>query len=538
MSIYARVIWCIVCSFIWSKQGHLPSARAQLPWGQDRKTSGEATRSIDPRLRTPQFQKHQENLVIRALEGMRIHRGTADVPQPAIPLGEQLGGSSPPSFRFLVPRPPTPPRPSQKRLGEEEALAFWSDDSNSIDENVGDIAINDKVQDEEAATSSPGHNRVHKQEETSAPERMIFVHEDEELDEAFWESVLEDVARQTAVAHPGKHDGASATEQQEKDNTTRWESEESEGEVDEASKSGDSDGLSKAVVDNRTREDSLVPNRVRTQEERAALERMIFGDEDEVLDEAFWEVDGALQTAVAHSGKYDGASATDEQERESEESEGEVDETSKSDGLFGATSTTFPLTASEDGHPRSHQGEEDGNAVAVQDNPEVAAGSASVDTLDGVENALPTPTTSTLPTSPEPSGTAFCPSSTPESGFGVRPTKDEAPTRILLHGGSLEADVGANDDRPDPVPVPITPSVEELGPWKPAVAARSKGEPQCNSTRRVIRKMGLLESSRTRSFVFSIPPVTSSDDSLGKRKRSREDDGDDGLPVVLPRLVA
>jgi hypothetical protein len=162
------------------------------------------------------------------------------------------------------------------------------------------------------------------------------------------------------------------------------------------------------------------------------------------------------------------------------------------------------------------------------------------------ENPSPTVATSTLPTSPEPSHTAFNPSSptnhptSPESGFGVRPTKDEAPTGTL-HPVEARSD-GANDDRPDPVPVPITPVnpvVEELEPCKPAVVARSEGEPQCNTMRRIIRKMGLPEFSRTPSFIFSIPAVASSDDGfLGKRKRNREDDRDDGLPVFLPRLVA
>ena len=231
--------------------------------------------------------------------------------------------------------------------------------------------------------------------------------------------------------------------------------------------------------------------------------------------------------------------------------EGKVDETSKSDGLFGSTSTTFPSTASDNGHPRSHQGGEDGNTAVVQDVPEVAAGSASVDTSDGVlhssENTSPTVATSTLPTLPETSRTVVDPSSptnrptSPESDFGVRPTKNEAPTGPLHPGASLKADVGANDDHPDPVSVPITPvdpSAEELEPCKPAVVARSEGASQCNTMRRIIHKMGLPEFGPTRSFIFSIPTVASSDDALGKRKRSCEDDRDDGFPVVPPRLVA
>ena len=331
---------------------------------------------------------------------MRIHEGTIVAPQPS------MDGTELPSFRHPIPLPPTPPRPSQRRLEEEEAISCWSNNSNSVDGNADDAATNEQIQDEEAAASSPM----------------------------------------------------------------------------------DGDGLSKAVVDNRTREDSPVRNRVRTQEERAALEYMIFGDEDEELDEEFWEADGAPQMAVAHPGKYEGASATEEQEWESEESEGEVDEASKSDGLFGATSTTFPSTAPA---PCSHQDEEDGNFAIVQGVPEAATDPASVDTTS-------------CPTSPE------------------------APTGI-----------GANEDRPDPMSVPITPVnplAKELEPFKPVVVARSAGAPQCNTMRRIIRKMGLPGFTRTRSSIFSIPAVTSTDDgSLGKRKRSREDDRDDGVPVVLPR---
>ena len=372
--------------------------------------------------------------MVRAFKDMHIHEGTIEVPQPS------MDGTSLPSFRHPIPLPPTPPRPSQRRLDEEEAISCWGNDSNSVDGNADDTATNEQIRNEEAAASSPM----------------------------------------------------------------------------------DGDGLSKAVVDNRTREDSPAQNRVRTQEERAALEHMIFGDEDEELDEAFWEADGALQMAVAHPGKYEGASATEEQERESEESEGEA---SKSDGLFGATSTTFPSTTSE---PRSHQDERDRNAANVQGIPEVAADSASVDTLASVENASPTPatstpTTSTLLTLPEPARTTFDPSSPTNY-----PTSPEAPTGI-----------GANEDRPDPVSVPITPvnpNAKELEPFKPVVVARSAGAPQCNTMRRIIRKMGLPGFTQTRSSIFSIPAVTSSDDgSLGKRKRSREDDRDDGLPVVLPR---
>ena len=411
--------------------------------------------------------------MVRALEDMRIHEGTTDVPQPSVPRDEHLDGTWPHSFRHTVPRPPTPPRPSQKRLGKEEALPRWSDDSNSnsVDGDADDTANNGQNQNETKAASSPM----------------------------------------------------------------------------------DGDELSRCVVDDRTRDDdSLVQNRVRTQEETAALEHMIFGDEDEELDEAFWETDGALQTAVAYLGEHEGAGATEQQakddrtRRELEESEGEVDEAPKSDGLFGSTSTTYTSTASEDGHPRSHQDVQDGNPADVQDVPEVAPDSVSV---DASENVWPTPTTTpttfTLLRSPTPPRTAFdsssptkCPTS-PESGFGTRRTKNEAPTGTLHPGELPEADVGADDDRPDPVSVPITPvnrSAEDLRPCKPAVVARSEGAPQCNTMRRIIHKMGLPEFGRTRSSIFSIPTVASSDDgSLGKRKRSCEDDRDDGLPVSPPR---
>ena len=83
--------------------------------------------------------------------------------------------------------------------------------------------------------------------------------------------------------------------------------------------------LCEAVVDNRTgKKGSLGQNRVRTQEETAILERMIFGHEGEGLDEAFWEADGALQTVVAHPGEHQ--DKDDIMGRELEESEGEADE--------------------------------------------------------------------------------------------------------------------------------------------------------------------------------------------------------------------
>ena len=47
-----------------------------------------------------------------------------------------------------------PPHPSQKRPGEEEILSCWSDDGNSVEENVGDTAANNKIQYEETAASS------------------------------------------------------------------------------------------------------------------------------------------------------------------------------------------------------------------------------------------------------------------------------------------------------------------------------------------------------------------------------------------------
>jgi hypothetical protein len=195
-----------------------------------------------------------------------------------------------------VPRPPTPPRPSQKRLGEEGASSYWGDDSN---ENAGDTIANGTIQNEEAAASSPVDGRE----------------------------------------------------------------------------------LCEAVADKE--KDPLEQKRVRTQEETAILERMIFGDEDEELDEAFWETDEALQTAVTDPGEHEGASAPEQQDGGrgdttetgvGRECGREADGASKSDGLFGSTSTTWPSTASEDGHPRSHQGEEDGNAAVVQGVPGAVAG--------------------------------------------------------------------------------------------------------------------------------------------------------------------
>ena len=124
---------------------------------------------------------------------MLIHETATPVPR-----SDHLDGTSQDSFRHAVPRPPTPPRPSQKRLGEEEA---WGDDNN---ENADDTAANGSNQNEEAAANSPvdgrelavadkekdpqEQKRVRTQEETAILERMIFGDEDEELDEAFWET--------------------------------------------------------------------------------------------------------------------------------------------------------------------------------------------------------------------------------------------------------------------------------------------------------------------------------------------------------------
>ena len=176
------------------------------------------------------------------------------------------------------------------------------------------------------------------------------------------------------------------------------------------------------------------------------------------------------------------------------------------------------------------------------------ASSATIDTSDGVNSSKddtpPTTTTtsntSTPSTSPESPRTALRPSPPPESGFGTLSTNDDAPIGNLQPGESLEAHAGANVGRFDPVPVPTTqvdPS-EELEPRKLAVVIPSEEEPHCSTIRHIIRKKGLPEFSPTRPGIFSAASTNSPDDaSLGKRKRSRGDDGDEGERAFSPASV-
>ena len=119
-----------------------------------------------------------------------------------------------------------------------------------------------------------------------------------------------------------------------------------------------------------------------------------------------------------------------------------------------------------------------------------------------------------------------------ESGFGTLSTIGN-----LQPGESLEAYTGANDGLCLCQPRQVDPS-EELGPCKPVMVIPSEEESHCNTIRHVIRKRGLPEFSPTRPGIFSAVTINSSDDApLGKRKRSREDDGDECERAVSPSPV-
>lgn len=348
------LVFCLTCY-----QGNTKLALAQLSRARNKRRV-DATRSTDPRLRTLQFQEYQENWATRAFESMRLHPATRTLPQPLALSDDDLGEASP--GPRAVPRPPTPPRPSQKRLDIEKS--HWYEDGHNLDENADDAATNDKTQNEAAAASSP--------------------------------------------MGPGEL---------------------SEGED--------------PTVDDRTRkEDSSGSSQICTQEELANLTRMVFGDEDEELDESFWDdADGAPRAAITHPGSHERAGVMDQQHKEGNTG-GTSEEASKLDRLFGPTPNTCLLTSS----PRSHQDEdEDRNAAVVQDILEVAAGSATIDTSDSARSTendtSPGAITSTLATSPEPSYPALNhPSPTQHSP--PPESEDEAPTGNLYPRDSLEADAG------------------------------------------------------------------------------------------------
>jgi len=289
-------------------------------------------------------------------------------------------------------------------------------------------------------------------------------------------------------------------------------------------------------------------NRAYTQEELVILTRKIFGEEDAT----FWDdwddwdidVDGASRAAFGHPGEQE-FSHTDMVDQQGEESdirgesgEGEVNEGSKSDGLFGRTSNAYSSTLFDGGHPHPHQKEdEDENAAVVEDVLEAAADSATTDISDDVnlsENGTPsTAIPSTLPTSPgcpitplHSSPPVQLPSPSPESGSGTHLSKD----RNSKPGDSLEVDVGGDGSFSDMMLVlaaQVTPPNEVLEPRKPAVAVTNEEGLPCSTTRRMIRKKGLPEFSSTRPSIFGPQDIESSDEaSTGKRKRSHEDDSD------------
>ena len=280
-----------------------------------------------------------------------------------------------------------------------------------------------------------------------------------------------------------------------------------------------------------TGEDSSRSNRPYTQEDLVILPREIFGDGDEEVDTTFWDDgDGAPWAAVDHPAKDEGT-GVDHQDQESDtgeqsevgESEGKANETSKSDGLFGPTSNFCLSTSSKDGLPRSRQGEDDDqNAEVAQDVLETAAGSATVDTSDGVnlsEDDIPPTTTTSAPlTSSESPRTAIGPSPPAqrpllsESGFGVRLTNGGSPTGNPQPGKSLGKSLGAggepNEGLSDPLPLPPTrldPSAKELEPRKPVVVTPNKEERYHNTIRHIIRKKGFPEFSPTRPGIFFGP---------------------------------
>ena len=421
----------------------------------------QATRSTDPRRHTPQFQEYQEWCTTSALDGMRLQPKKKEIPQPIITRNDYLSEASSDRRQHQHPRPPTPPRRSQKRLGQGE--------------------------------------------------------------------------EEKAAAREGSQVGGGPLE---------------EGTDEDCTKGGD----------------SRRPNRLYTKEELVILTRKIFGDEEEEEDGEFWDAaDGAPWAPIDHPAEDEGASV-DPQDQESDiggqlgEGEGEANEESKLDGLFGPTSNLCLSTHSKDGLLGSHQDEDnDQDDEVVQDVLESAANPATVNTSDGVNSSSddtpPSTTASTPLTSPEYPRTALRPSPPPQhpppqhlppqhpppldNSFGTLSTIDDALVGNLQPGASPDAHIGVNDDLSDPVPVPAHANPSgELEPCKPAVAIPNEDESHCNAIRRIIRKRGLPEFSPTRPGIFSAVITHPSDDaSLGKRKRSREDDGDDGEKASNPASV-
>ena len=214
---------------------------------------------------------------------MRRQSGVQVTPQPSLISNDQLSEVLSQRLRHTHPRPPTPSRPSQRRLVEEEEESHWDGDSNSV--NARPSAANNTGWDEdgidEGADNATSESKILNEEMTAGEGSQV---DDDELEEGM------------------------------ADHCTKG---------DEPSRS----------------------NRPYTQEELVILTRKIFGDEDEEVDAAFWDDgDGAPWVAIDHLAK-DEETGVDHQNQESDtgepsevgECEGKANETSKLDGLFGPT---------------------------------------------------------------------------------------------------------------------------------------------------------------------------------------------------------
>jgi len=435
----------------------------------------EATRSTDPRLHTPEFQQHQEDWAIMALDTMRLQPEGNSIPQSTVARNGHLSEIPSDQLGPVIPLPPTPPGPSQNRLEEERDDSEWNGDGhygtpttadgaerreNMIDGCGNGTTACEKTLDEDAVTREGGpvddgdfreavrdrtldgdslcSKRVYTPEELAVLTYKIFGGDDEEEDAAFWDDA--DVAPQAAIDLPGEHD-----------------------EVDMVGQQGETSDI------------------------------------------------------------------------EPGESEGEAEETSRSIRLFGSTSNICSSTSpSPDGsHPDAHQDEEEGgNATNMQGALDAVAGSAAIDASEGLsssdnDDTLSATTTSAVRTplgpplnSPNPSSLAQPSSPLPESGLGTGSNKDQAPIGNSWPGKSLEAGAGVDVDHSDLVPIPVAQGnpPAELEPRMAAI-----NDP---STRRLsIRKKGLPDFRPTRPGIFLTVALDTSDNPfLGKRKRSREDD--------------
>ena len=372
---------------------------------------------------------------------MRLRSEVNTIPRPSVICNDDLSETSSERLRHAYPCPPTPPRPSQKRLGGEEEESHWDSNGNSINTPLSTANITgwDEDGNDEDADNATSKFKI-RSEETTAREGS---------------------------------------------------------QVDDGELEGMTDDCTKG-------EDSSRSSRFYTQEELVILTRRIFGDDDEEVDAAFWDDgDGAPWAAVDHPAKDEGTSV-DHQDQESDtgelsevgECEGKANETSKSDGLFGPTSNFCLSTSSKEGLPRSQQGEDDDqNAEVAQDVLDTAAGSAPLNTSDDVnsseDDTPPTTTTSTLFTAPESPRTAITPSPPvqcplpSERGFGIRLTKCGSPTQLVPPAEEMEPCK----------PAVVTPSEEERHHGTMRHIIRKKGLPEFSPTRPGIFSAQILNSS-------------------------------------------